>query len=275
MVTFDPHMPRPRPAVFDFTSTNAYVAAMLDWRKTNERGFSIRALTANLPGCSRTLISKVIKGTRRLNRNHLPAIARLLDLSYAEKIQLDRWIDLERRPLILAEQNPSRNSTNSRRPQNHLLDHWLHLYVKDACKLRGFQPDPVSIHRLLGGIASVKQIETSLNFLLREGFLRRTLQGHLVLNEPVTVTTDGPPHQKIKAFHKKALSLARRNMDLQPSQERRESAMVMHLNQENMEKLKDLLKGFHDALINFADEHPNDDEKLYQVLINLTKVGGP
>ena len=141
-------------------------------------------------------------------------------------------------------------------------------------KLKGFDPHPERLARLLGGIALASRVKRSLDFLLREGFLRRTLDGKVVMNQDLEVTTDEIPNAKIRAFHKKSLDIARRNLDLYPITKRRESALIMHLNQASIEELKELLKDFYERLIAFAEAHPDDNEELYQVLINLTPIGG-
>ena len=53
---------------------------------------------------------------------------------------------------------------------------------------------------------------------------------------------------------------------------RRESALVMHLNDTSMVELHELLKEFYERLLEFAEAHPDDNEHLCQVLINFTPI---
>jgi hypothetical protein len=68
----------------------------------------------------------------------------------------------------------NRNRGRKRSVQNHLLQDWLNVYVRDVAKLMDFEPDPTQLFHTLGGIASSQRIERPLQFLLREGFLCKT-----------------------------------------------------------------------------------------------------
>jgi uncharacterized protein (TIGR02147 family) len=146
--------------------------------------------------------------------------------------------------------------------------------VKNACGLKDFRPNAACIYRLLGGIASQKQIKRSLDFLLREGYLRRTLDGKTVENDPVMTTTDELYDRRKQQVHRKALEIARRGISVYPWERRRESALILTLNDSSVEELKELLKDFYEKLLLFTEEHAQENEGLYQVLINLSPLGG-
>ncbi|MGK5084812.1 TIGR02147 family protein [Bdellovibrionota bacterium FG-1] len=269
-----------RPVIFDYRAVPAFVQAMLEWRKAQDPKFSIRRSLKGAIPCSPGLITLVAQGKRNLTRERVEAFAKILELNREETTYLDRWVALQRKPHMptASETEPSQKSSPvvPRRPaaQNHLLTNWLNVYVKDLCELRGFEPDPITLSRMLGGIATPRQIQRSLDFLVKNGYFRRTLKGQLVKNERMTVTTDDIPDAKIKAFHKNALKLATRAVDLYPVERRRANALVIALNQSSVEELKTLLKDFYERLLVFLEEHPDDDEQLYQVLLNLTPIGG-
>lgn len=168
-----------------------------------------------------------------------------------------------------------RHAGIKRRECNHLLSDWLNVYIRDAAKLKTFEPDPAALSYLLGGIAPLTHMQRSLRFLLREGFLRRTLTGQVVQDEPLVTSTDDLPSAKIRAFHKKALALAARAIAALPADQRRQSAMIMHLNGDSVNELKEILKGFHERLMQFAEDRPDENETLYQVIINLTPISLP
>ena len=155
-----------------------------------------------------------------------------------------------------------------------MLSYWLNVYVKNSCGLRGFRPNAAVIHQILGGIATRRQIQRSLRFLLREGYLRRTLDGRTVENDLVIATTDEQFDRRKQLFHRKALEIARRGISLYPWERRRESAVILTLNESSIEELKDLLKEFYEKLLLFAEEHPDENESMYQVIVNLSPLGG-
>jgi uncharacterized protein (TIGR02147 family) len=193
-----------------------------------------------------------------------------LALTRQETKFLDQWVSTAHAPAAVSA--PPRPQV--RRPQNHLLSDWLHVYVKDALHLHGFEPDPVVIHRLLGGIASVDRIRRSLQFLFREGFFRTTADGRVVLNEPDETSTDELPDARIRAFHKRALDIAKSGIDNYPVEARRADAYVLALNEEHLKALKTILAESMDRVVQFRQDHSQDDERLYQVIMHLTPVGG-
>lgn len=273
--------PTPRPNVFEYRASADFVAAMLTWRKHEDPRFSLRSASQTMPGSSRTLVARIAKGQRRLTRDRIDDLAILLQLTLHERAQLERLVVAERKPgasvksgatNLRVEKDPPKVTRAA--PQNHLLADWLNIYIKDACKLRSFSPQPERIHELLGGLATTSHIQRSLDFLLREGYLRRTPAGKLVQNDAVTTSTDGLPNEKIRSFHKKALEIARQNIDRVPLTKRREAAFVLHLNEPTLVKLTQLFDEICETLIQFAESHPDDNEKLYQILINLTPIGG-
>jgi uncharacterized protein (TIGR02147 family) len=248
---------------------------MLSYRKESEPGFSVRKAVASISGCSPSLVTQVALGRRKLTRERVEMFASLLKLNRQELLYLDQWVATERAPggpgkSTFAEACPKKRSG----PQNQLLSDWLNVYVKDACGLEGFQPDPVQIHRILGGIAPIKRIEKSLSFLLKEGFLRRTVTGKTVVNDAMVMTSDDVPSEKIRKFHKKALDIASRSIDCYPVTKRRANAIVLPLNDSSLPELNEILKRFYEELLTFGERHAGENERLYQILLNFTPVGG-
>lgn len=259
-----------RPVIFDYRSVPVFVSDMLRWRRTADPEFSVSRATRAMAGCSKALVSRVASGSRRLTRDRVDAFAALLQLTRQETRFLDQWISTSQAPRAVA----AAPRVTLRRPQNHLLSDWLHVYVKDALHLPGFLPDPKVIERLLGGIASVDRIQRSLDFLFREGFFRVDSDGRVVLNDPDEVTTDEIPDARVRQFHRRALDIARRGIDLYPAESRRADAYVLALNEKNLQALKAILAESMDRVVQFRQDNAGDNERLYQVVMHLTPIGG-
>ena len=158
-------------------------------------------------------------------------------------------------------------------PRNHLLNNWLNPYVKDVINLNGFKADPSTIFNMLQGLAPAAQIKKSVEFLIREGFWRKTESGRIVPDEAVVTTSNGLPNQKIRAFHKKALALASRGISLFPVDQRKAMTVLISVDNEQLIELNSLLDSFQSQLSNFIQENPNGNRALVQVAIHLTPVG--
>jgi uncharacterized protein (TIGR02147 family) len=265
-----------RPVIFDFDSVPAFVSKMLLWRRHVDDDFSIRTQASKLSGCSPALITQVAKGMRRLTRERVEPFSKLLGLTQQETKYLDQWIAYDRRVKPLKEnvKKTAQEKSVMHKPKDHILKYWLNPYVKDVCHLAGFQPDPVTIHRLLGGIAPLAKIARSFDFLLREGFLRHSIDGKVVVNEDLVITSDDIPDKRITSFHKRALDLAKRGLDFYPMRLRRSETFVLTVNEENVDELKGIMTEFMDRVEAFERKHANDNERLYQITLHLTPVGG-
>ncbi len=268
-----------RPVIFEHTSIAEYLSVMLVWHREATPEFSIRSEVARCGGISHTQVSRLASGKRRLTRDLVEPLARLLRLKGDERVYFDRWVKSDRTKIqgvgaTVKDQSIEVRPGRKRNAQNHLLQDWLNVYVRDAVKLKGFSPDATQLFHALGGIASPQRIQRSLNFLLREGFLRRTLDGKIVQNEVLVTSSDGVPNHKVRAFHRQALKIAHRNLDLLPVSSRQEAALIMHLNPDSVAELRQLLKEFYERLLQFAEDRPDDNEGLYQVLINFTPISG-
>ena len=283
-----------KPQIFYYSNSSEYIAALVKWLKTNKPKFSIRKATKKIVGCSPSLITQITKGARKLTLDRIDPISEILELDPQEKRQLIQFVTYERKKRYLKDkfedisyliaQNqsnddqdnnliPSQNILSKKEPKNHLLNNWFNVYIKDLCRIKGFEPKPEIIYQMLKGLISHKQIEKALSFLLREGFLLKTLDNKIVENESLTVTTDNIPNKKIQTFHKKALDIAKKAMDLYSCKERRANAIVFPLNESNYEKLERIIKSFVEKIAEFAEEHKNDSDVLYQVIINVCPVG--
>lgn len=286
-----------RPSIFAYNAISSFVGDMIYWRRRAEPDFSVRQELSALPGCSPALVTQISQGKRRLTRDQVTAFGKLLRLSGQETRFLDHWVATTKITKIRqaalndsvgdkkgeqageksAEKNDSDDLYSSEhvefsRPQNHLVSDWLHAYVKETCRLKGFRLSPKTVHRLLGGMAPIEQITKSFDFLIREGFWRRTLGGSVVLNEPTTETSDGIPVAKIKQFHKKALEIAKRGLDLYRPGDRQAGTYILTVNDRNRDKIKAILNECMDRLQQFEQDYPNEDERLYQVTVHLTPI---
>src|SRR5471030_1537929 len=135
---------------------------MLEWRKKEDSNFSIRQELGQIRGLSPSLVSQVIRKSRRVTRDRSAAFAKLLSLNRQETLLFDRWIALERMPFDAEKSKSEVLLPRKREAQNHLFKNWLNVYVKDASLLKDFKPDPKYLERRLGNIADAQRIKNSL-----------------------------------------------------------------------------------------------------------------
>jgi uncharacterized protein (TIGR02147 family) len=249
---------------------------MLEYLRAAEDNFSVVEATRHLRKVSPALVSLVVKNKRSLTFDRVDEFAKLLRLNSTERHLLRSWIagKESRNPAAYAgSESPSRNDSRKEVGEN-LLSDWLNVYVKDFFKIPAVQKQPALLYKLLGHISTPKRIDKSLNFLFREGYLRRTLDGRVIIDTNLAVADPKVPSHKIRQSHKAALNLARIGIDLYNPKQRWANALILHLNAQSKAELVDLFQEFAEKLQDFAAAHSEDGDQLYQVLLNICPVGG-
>lgn len=259
-----------RPVVYDYRSPADFLADLMKYYKL--RGsFSLRQRTANVGLCSQALVSQILKGKRQLNRDNLGSISAVFKLTQIEQAYLDKKLSAHICKIDF--DAGDRKTRQVRAPKNHLLSDWLNPYVKDLVNLVGFRLDPDTLVFMLQGIAPAQRIKKSVDFLLREGFWKKTLSGQVVQEEAAVTTTNGIANEKIKSFHKKALELALHGLKTFPMNKRKASTVLIAVDENHMDELKGLVDSFQEQLLDFIERHPNGKDALVQITTHLTPIG--
>lgn len=263
--------PTLRPAISDYQDMVDFVRDMLAYRKKTEKSFSVLSATQTLRKISPTLVSLILQRKRKITYDRIEEMARLLNLNFQEKIYFRHWLLGES-----AESVPESKAASRRKEvSHHILNDWLNVYVKDCFQMPRIQKNPQLIYQQLGALAPRPRIEKALDFLLREGHLRKTLDGKIVIETNLAVAVDSPvPVKKIRQFHKNALGIAKNALDLFPPTERFASTMTIPLNEKSYGEVLEIVKEFAARLQNFAAHDEETGERLYQFVLNLSPTGG-
>jgi len=264
-----------RPTIGQYDSPAEFVKDMIRYRKTTEAGFSVYQSVKSLRKISPALVSLVIQGKRTLTLDRVEEFSKLLNLNVSEKIYFRKWIgQLEDKNFIEDEVAAAANGTRKEVGLG-LLSDWINVYVKDFFNIPAVQKDPGLIEKQLMTVVPAKRISKAVQFLLREGYLRKTLDGKLVLDTTLATSEPNVPNRKIRQFHKGAMSLAKVALDLFPPSERLANTLIVTLDERRYEELNGLIQEFTEKLKDFAAKNPDKaGDRLYQLIINLSPVGG-
>ena len=263
-----------RPVMSDFADVRDYLKAALEYRKKNEKEFSVYRAVGKLRKISPALVSLIVQKKRKLTLDRADDFAKLLNLSGSEKLYFKNWIALDEKPIQEKTELFESRKKNKKEFSVSLLNDWLNVYVKDAFRIPAVQKNPELIYKELGSIATYARIEKALGFLLREGYLRRTLDGRIVVETSLVTQEAPPPGAKIRAFHKAALAIARQNIDLFSVNERFANTLILDLTPERYQELVEMIQEFSRELQNFAAVEEQNGDRLYQVVVNLSPTGG-
>ncbi len=266
-----------RPKILEFEDPIQFLKAMLTYRKKTERSFSVLKVCRGLRRVSPTLVSLILKGQRKITFDRVDEFSKLMNLSTGEKHHFRALIlgiggETFEKPLkgSVGDSSAGRRKVVS----VHILNDWINPYVKDCFQIEQVQKQPKLLPLYLANLATSQRVEKALQFLLREGHLRRELSGRIVLDTPLAVTDTEVPSKKIRAFHKGALQIAKNGMDLFSSEERFSNTMVVPLNAQTYQQLIEMITDFSQRLQDFAALAVDSGDRLYQVLVNVCPTGG-
>lgn len=263
-----------RPQIQTYQSPEEFLRDMLAYRKKKQRSFSVMRATQDLRKVSSALVSLVIKNKRKITLDRADEFAKLMDLTAAEKIFFKNWLKHQAYPEEQKKIIEQTRAQNKKEVSVSLLNDWLNVYVKDSFRVVAIQKNPNLLYKELGSIASKKRIDQSLQFLLSHGYLRKTLNGSIVIETSLAFNESPPPGPKVRAFHKAALAIAKQNLDLFLPHERFANTMVLDLTPERYQQLVEMIQEFSKSLQDFAAVEDQLGDRLYQVTINLSPTGG-
>ncbi|HEY8270739.1 MAG TPA: TIGR02147 family protein [Pseudobdellovibrionaceae bacterium] len=266
-----------RPNIVNYEDSVDFLKAMIHFRKKTEKTFSVHAATAPLRKISPTLISLILVRKRKITLDRVEELAKLLQLNVQEKIYFKNWVEREAsgENKVLTAPKTDQQARHQRKEVGvPILNDWINVYVKDCFQLPKVQSRPELIYRYLSSYAHPKRIEKSINFLLKEGHLRRTLEGKIVVEANLAVADPQVPNKKIRQFHKGALGVAKNALDLFPPDERLANTLIIALNEKSYGELLEMIHEFSERLQSFATHNQEAGERLYQLILNLSPAGG-
>ncbi len=264
-----------RPTISQYDDPAEFVKDMIRFRKNTEAGFSVFRSVKRLRKISPALVSLVIQGKRTLTLDRADEFSKLLNLNVSEKIYFRKWLgQLEDKDFL--EDGFAPSATGTRKDVGlGLLSDWINVYVKDFFHIPAVQKNPELIKKQLMTVVPPKRIAKAVQFLLREGYLRKTIDGRVVLDTTLAISEPNVPSRKIRQFHKGALSLAKVALDLFQPNERLANTLIITLDEQRYEELNGLIQEFTEKLKDFAAKNPEKaGNRLYQFIINLSPVGG-
>ncbi len=265
-----------RPDIIKYTEPADIIRHMVNYRKQTEPAFSILQATKKIVGVSPALVSLILSGKREVTRDRVSGLCKLMGLRKTEIRYFRSLVEranLEKVPE--PEQVSSKSFSRRKKIGNHILKKPLNVFVKDAFEIKEVRENNELIYSLLGGIASSKQIDESVEYLLKNNYLIRGVDNKLQLTNQVSVADNNIPSQSVRNFHKAILNNAKDALDVYSIDERLANAATMALTAEDYEHLCALIGDFSKKVQDLMEGLENKrGKRLYQLSINLCPTGG-
>lgn len=215
-------------------------------RKQKNPAYSLRAFARDL-GISRTAMSDVVKGTRRLSRRNIEVIGKALNLNEdvieALKEDLNNVVEAPRRLLAGKELE--------------FVENWYYLAILSLAKLKDAEFSAKWIAHRLG--LDLDIAESALSYLEEKDYIENE-NGRLVRKATQLFTTpvDIPSHSIVRS-HQQSIEKALDALNDVPVEKRDFVSVTYAINSKNMQEAKEHILKFHRRLGKLLETDEADD----------------
>ncbi|MBP9706715.1 MAG: TIGR02147 family protein [Oligoflexales bacterium] len=258
-----------RPEIQNYSFPHQYLQAWFEFLRADNRVLSLRewakVLGFNNPG----YLSNVLRGKRTLTPKLIERLTDMCGLSQKEATQL----------LLLANRNIKQQFNyqqffGSAKGGSSLMElsfdkfrvirDWYHLPLLQLVETKNFNEDYVKIAKCLGHRVGPIEIELAVARLLRLKLLKRDAKGRLRKGEdPSIIIGNNTPSSDIQAFHRKFLEIGLVELNEQSLETRDYSSVSLPIEKEKLPQLRELIKEFHQKLLQLSDE--GEPDSVYQI----------
>lgn len=268
-----------RPEIFSYQDPEQLVSDMVRYRRETESSFSVANVCAGLEELSPSLVTLIIKRKRKITKQKVTPLARLMGLKGSE---IRHFRSLVSRSYSAKSTSPTKQNVKKTSPKRQrrkkvsyqLLNDPVNVLVKDAFGIKEVSESKELIFTVLAGVASPERIMSSIEYLVKHGYLEETHLGFSPTHH-LSVADENIASERVREFHKFILKNAKEAIDLYDMDKRLANAMTMSLTDDEYQELSDLIRGFSQELQAFAsNQSRSKGRKLYQLAINLCPTGG-
>lgn len=283
METKAPLTQKAAPAVRDFADPLRFLAAVYEWRKTGEIGFSYEAWSRELGLNGRSFLRLLVLGQRRFTDAIAHQVASGLGLSakdaahFLDLIKFAQAKTTAERDFYFARIERTTRQETKKLGGYRFLGNPLTPRVQSLLAVEGLQKTTAHLAATLK--VSVKECEQALEGLEAQGLARREKNTWTsdVKNFRVDAELGG---KAIQSFHRKSLTDAIAAIDLPPATRDFQSAVVL-LSKEEYESVREEMKASLLEILAKYDRPSKTTGTLYQINTNTIPVsqalatGGP
>lgn len=256
-----------RPDVFDYLDHQNFLKDWLGYLKEQKK-LGPKAL-ASSSGVSVASLSLCLSGDRNWTQNLLGKVIPHLELKKVEQqaLRILFTIGTSEDPIErlaafdeLRRLPPYAEKKRDSSKVYLYLRHWLNIAVRELAHLKDFEANSRWIRDHLRFKPSELEIERSLKFLIKEGYLQQNAGGQWLVTNQQLDCQEGVYKLSLGEFHRQALELAQRSIEEVPRELRLILGHTTLLSGEQKEKAELILK---EALKSIQElSHSQDNKEL-------------
>ncbi len=222
----------------------------------------------------------ILSGQRNLTEKSLLKLQAVLKLKTEEISYFKSLLDLSdgatsKKRLAAFEELKKITSFRQKSPKElevyKYLSSWLNVTIRELAVRRDFNPTSEWIQDRLIQKVSIKDIESSLQFLLEQGFLIKNKNGQILPTKKQLDCFTGVYRLSLGEFHKQMFTLAAQSIDLTPRDQRNLLGHTLLIPESQIETLRSILD---DTLkkVEALGSHFNEAGPVYHVILSTFPV---
>ena len=269
------------PSVYDFDTMPAWLAAVLENKKEQQKSFSIRLLAKQLKIKSPSLITMVLRGERQPSIELVHKIATYLKITATETKFLEALVGLQRAANV-SEQTRYMNDILKMRPSStkiayrmdaiEMMTKWYAVVILEMTWLKNFEENVKKIKEQIGAIVTEEMVDEAIKGLKKHNLVEVDSKGTIRKVADLIRSTVNIPSLAIRSFHKQVLLRAHAAIDAQSIDERYFTTLTIAIPQSKIKHAGELMSRFRDEFMAEMTGDQQVPEEIYHLSMQFFRA---
>lgn len=260
-------------SIYSYTDISLFLRDSLEFKKTCNSSFSLRAWARTLGFKNNTPLSLMLAGKRGVPKKYIPLFIQNLKLNKKEGTYFEALVDLSRSKTEdekvfchekLVSLSPRAHAKVKEIETYHFLRNPLHMVLLEMTALKNFETDPKWIQERLSFKASKNEIINSLDRLHQLGLLKIN-QGKIEKTNEHIETSKDIATKAIQEYHKNISQIACNSLEDQPVLEREFNGYCFNIDPKSLPKAKEKIRSFIREFIDEFESKSGEGQETYQL----------
>lgn len=249
--------------IYEFTDYRLYLKEFMQSKKNENKSFSYRNFTLRAGLTTSNYVQKVISNERSLGPKTTEQFIKGLGLKKKEAeyfrkiVELDKSNTIERKASIISDLARLKKSGSPLKmtEENEFYNHWLNGAIYELAACIDFEPDSSFLYKKLKKRVGLSEIQTCLNFLLKNNYLKIENGKAIQVKDAIT-STQFINNAHLRMNHLKMTEFAINAISM-PIEERTFQGVLLSIDKKRMPEIKNKIKEFTEEILKEFSEDCN------------------
>jgi uncharacterized protein (TIGR02147 family) len=265
------------PNIFNYQDYRQFLGDFYEEKKSQSTSFSYQNFSQKAGFSSKSFMFNVIKGKKDLSRTSVVKLSIAMNFSKTESAYFENLVyfnqatNFTERNFYLEKLNAIHPVTteasvarNLRMDQYEFYSQWYHVVVRSLIDLYPTITDPQTIAKMITPPVNAKQVQKSIELLLRLGLVQMKENGTYTISSKTLSTGKDIHSQAVQQFHLTSMELASKALQELPSNKRNFSGMTLGISQDAYEQICLEIGAFKNKILTIAENDKKSDS-VYQL----------